>query len=370
MKPNSKAATKQRGFTVTQMIVTLAIIAVVSSFGVLGIKTARAEFRLQSAARLFASYVEKVRADSIRRQATPGNESSVEIFGEGTTNYSITMDFGSGAVETRNFQLEPGIIFGTAAQKVAFDWRGRLTKQCDFTKSCVFQIRSVYLLRNIPVDVSGSGDITVDEQHFPDKLIPEIAMTVVTNDVDNGTATPTPTATPSPSPAGTPPLEGSGDPDAEDQPDPTPTPSPTPTPNGNGNGTDGNNGNGDNNGNNNPNPSPSPTPSVDPSLPQCAATITPPSLFLSQSDPTKQTGTATFTMTNGTGVVRILSVSQAGNGNSLILALSQQRIEGNGSSVISVTTKNGAGNRGVFTVKVQTDPACGSPQQLSVTVDN
>jgi len=372
MKSNSKAATQQRGFTITQMVITIAIIAVVSSFGVLGIKTARAEFRLQSAARLFASYIEKVRADSIRRQATPGNESSVEISGEGTTNYAITMDFGTGAVETRTFDLEPGIEFGTAAQKVAFDWRGRLTKQCEFTKSCVFQIRSVYLGRNIPVDVSGSGDITVDEQHFPDKLIPAIAMSSVPNDVDNSTPTPTPTPTPSPSPAGTPPLgDSGGDPDAVDStdPTPTPTPSPTPTPNGNGNGSDGNNGNDENNGKGNP--SPSPTPSVDPGSggQQCASTITPPSLFLSQSDPTKQTGTATFTMTNGTGV-RIISATQAGNGNSLSIALSLQRIDGNGTSVISVTTKHGAGNRGVFTVKVEADPACGSPQQLSVTVDN
>jgi len=371
MKPKSKPATQQRGFTVMQMVITLAIIAIVSSFGVLGIKTARAEFRLQSAARLFASYIEKVRADSIRRQATPGNESSIEIFGEGNSSYAITMDFGTGALETRTFQLEPGIDFATAAQKVSFDWRGRLTQQCEFTKSCVFQVRSIYLGRNIPVDVSGSGDITVDEQHFPDKLIPDIAISQVTNDVDNSLPTPTPTPTPSPSPGGTPPIDINPDPDAGDPtdptptPTPTPTPSPTPTPHGNGNGNDGNNGN---NGNGNT-PTPSPTPSVSPGSQQCASTISPTELFLSQSDASKRTGTATFTMTNGTGV-RIISASLAGNGNSLTLGLSLQRIDGSGSSVISVTTKNGAGNRGVFTVNVAADPACGSTQQLKVTVDN
>jgi hypothetical protein len=90
---------------------------------------------------------------------------------------------------------------------------------------------------------------------------------------------------------------------------------------------------------------------------------------LSQSVDAHKTGTATFTVTNGTGV-RTISASQAGNGNSLVLGLSLVRIDGNGTSVISVTTKNGAGNRGVFIVNVTTDPACGSGAQLTVSVSN
>ena len=368
MEPNSKATKQQRGFTITQMVITITIIAIVSTFGVLGIKSARAQFQVQSAARLFASYVEKARADSVRRHAAPGQESSIEIFGEGTTGYAVTMDFGSGAVETRNFQLDPGIDFATAAQKVSFDWRGRLTVPCAFTKSCVFQVRSIYLQLSIPVDVSGSGDITVDEQHFPDQLIPAVQIAEVTGDVDNATPTPTPT------PQGTPAVEDSPDPDNVDPtPTPTATPTPTPTPNGNGNGN-GNDGNNGNPNNGNPHASPTPTPSVSPTptdgtVPQCTTTISPTNLFLSQSVAGNQTGSATFTMTNASGV-RIISASQAGSGNSLTLGLSLQRIDGSGSSTITVTTKNGAGNRGVFVVQVAATPACGSPQQLTVTVSN
>ncbi|HJU92264.1 MAG TPA: hypothetical protein VJ656_04935, partial [Pyrinomonadaceae bacterium] len=62
-------AKQQHGFTTLQTVVTIAIISIVSVFGVLGIRTARAEFRLQNSARLFASYVEKARADAIRRHA-------------------------------------------------------------------------------------------------------------------------------------------------------------------------------------------------------------------------------------------------------------------------------------------------------------
>jgi hypothetical protein len=90
---------------------------------------------------------------------------------------------------------------------------------------------------------------------------------------------------------------------------------------------------------------------------------------LSQSEATKKTGTATFTVAHGSGV-RTISATLQGNGNSLNLALSLVRIDGNGSSVISVTSKNGSGNRGVFNVIIATDPACGSSQTLQVTVNN
>jgi hypothetical protein len=90
---------------------------------------------------------------------------------------------------------------------------------------------------------------------------------------------------------------------------------------------------------------------------------------LSQNDATHKTGTATFTVTSATGV-RTISAAQPGNGNNLVLGLSLVRIDGNGSSVITVTTKKGAGNRGVFLVNVTTDPACGSGAKLTVSVSN
>ena len=196
-----KVTTRKNGFTILQMIVTIAIIAIVTTFGVLGITTARAEFRLQNSARLFASYIEKARADSVRRHASPGSESSVETFGPGTSTYAVTMDFGSGTVETRSFPLETGLSFNAVAKKVAFDWRGRIPE------AWVFQVFSIQLAKSLPVDVSGSGDITVGEQHFPDQLIPAVAIAEVTGDTLGDPAPPpsgSPTPTPDPSASPTP----------------------------------------------------------------------------------------------------------------------------------------------------------------------
>jgi hypothetical protein len=367
------AARVQHGFTTMQLVVTIAIISIVSVFGVVGITNARAEFRLQSSARLFASYIEKARADSIRRHASTGEESSIETFGPGTTTYAVSMDFGNGVVETRTFSIDSGLTFETAAKKVSFDWRGRISE------AWVFQIYSSSLDTGLPVDVSGSGDITVGEQHFPDQLIPPVEVTQVTGDVDSD-PTPTPTAEPTPAIEGTPggdTIDPTPTPTPTSTPTPTPSPSPTNNGNGNGNGsTNGNNGNG--NGNSTPTPTPTPTstpsPAASPSptatpIPQCVATISPSSLSLSQSNTAKQSGSATFTVSNATGV-RTISAKQSGNGNSVGIALSLLRIDGNGSSVITITTKRGGGNRGVFIVEISTSPACGSTAQLAVSVSN
>ena len=357
MRSTRKAA-NQRGFTITQMVVTLAIISVVSTFGVMGIRTARAEFRLQSSARLFASYVEKARADAIRRHAPSGQESSIETFGPGTTTYAVTMDWGSGNVETRNFDLEDGMTFNTDAKKVSFDWRGRITE------AWVFQIRSEYLDKNLPVDVSGSGDITVGEQHFPDQSIPAVDITQVTGDVASDTTTPPtpPEGQIDPNPTEDPPTDPGGDVLPVDPPaDPTPTPP--------GHSGDSNGGDNNGNGNSSPTPTPTPTPTPDGALPQCVSTISPSEITLSQSDSTKQTGTAVFTMQNATGV-RTISASQLGNGNSMVISLSLQRIDGSGSSVVSVTAKQGGGNRGTFVVEVAGSPACGTAAKLTVKVNS
>lgn len=356
MKANRRRVKQQHGFTIVQMVITIAIIAIVTTFGVLGIKNARAEYRLQNSSRLFASYIEKARQDAIRRHPVSGSESSVESFDPGTNTYAVTMDWGSGTVETRNFTLESGLSFDTAPKKVSFDWRGRITE------AWVFQIHSDYLNRNMPVDVSGSGDITVGEQHFPDQMIPAVEISQVNGDVDTSTPTPSPTASTLP----TPPVDASPSPEAS----PSPTATPTPSNNGNGQGPDGNNGNG--NGNGNATPTPTATPVASPSatpIPQCVSAISPSTLSLSQSDATKQTGTATFTMTNATGV-RTITATQVGNGNALVIGLSLSRIDGNGSSVVSITTKNGSGNRGTFVVNVAGTPACGSGAQLTVSVSN
>jgi hypothetical protein len=361
MNGHSRKTRRQHGFTIMQMVITLTIISIVSTVGVLGVKSSREHFKMQNSARLFASYCEKARADSVRRHAASGQEAAVEMFGIGTNTYNVTMDFGSGTVETRTFQLDPGITFYTAAAKVTFDWRGRLA-----TEAVVFQVRSDYLQDQIPVDVSGSGDVTIWSQFFPDQSIPDVTVATVADDVNHPTPYPSASASPTVSPS----------PDATPTPTPTATATPTPTPsnNGNGGGNNGNGGSGNGNGNGNSTPTPTATPTPTPTatptpIPQCVMTLTPSSISVSQSVDALKTATTTIALTNATGI-RTLSASQEGNGNSMVFGLSLTRLEGSGLSILSVTSKNGAGNRGVFIVDVTASPACGSGAQLTVSVNN
>jgi type II secretory pathway pseudopilin PulG len=350
---NAHRSNRQSGFTILQMLVTVVIIAIVTTFGVLGIKNARAAMRVENSARRFAVYMEKARADSIRRHASPGNEAFIETFGEGTSTFNVRMDFdGTGTLTTRTFSLDEGVTFNTAAQMAMFDWRGRIAERL------AFQIGNE--IKVIPVDVSGSGDVTINDQAFSDDLIPGVTLAEVGNDVvPDPPPTPTATATATPSPGASP--------------DASPAASPSPSPNGNGNG------NGDDHGN--PHSSPSPTPVASPSPspganpspspvpPPCASSVSPSSLSLSQRITSRRTGTVSFALTNAIGTHSI-SASTAGSGNPLTFSVSPASLSGDGSVIVTIGAKTGNGNRGNFTVNISASPTCGATQQVSVSVGN
>jgi Tfp pilus assembly protein FimT len=360
MSVNSKSSSSvrkanHRGFTLLQLIVVVALITVVSAFGFLGIRNVRAEMRLQNSARRFAIYLEKARLDSVRRRVSPGAEAQVQTFDPGTSNFLVTMDFdGNGTVESQAFVLDDGISFGTNAQTIAFDWRGRITQRA------VFGITNGS--KTIPVDVSGAGDVTLGDQRFADDSIGEVVLAGVPPDV-------VPDPTPFPI------VSSPSDPPPSDP----PVADPTPTPPGNGNGN-GNGGDGGDNGNGNPHasptptptptPEPTPTPTPDPGAPPqpCASSVSPRSLTLSQRASSQRFGNVLFTLTNATGTNRITAV-QAGAGRNLSIAVSPTSLSGNGTATVTITSLSGSGNRGSFTVNISS-PTCGSTQAVTVTVNN
>lgn len=151
----------QRGSTIIQMIVVLAVIGVVSAFALLKIQSARDSFALQNSMRLFAGRIEKARLDAIRRHGS----ALVEF--TSTNQYVITMDFdGSGNPATqRTFTLEKNITVtnadGTAIAvddlpTFDFGWRGGTTQ-------CFTSIRMQNPLGQAStLAVTSSGDVTID----------------------------------------------------------------------------------------------------------------------------------------------------------------------------------------------------------------
>src|SRR5918911_3681390 len=96
----------EAGFSMLQLLVALAIVAIVATYAVMAISKARVSMRLQTSARTFATYVEKARLDAIRRHGS----ATIDISGPNT--YDIFMDFNnSGNPFTRRFTLESGVVF-------------------------------------------------------------------------------------------------------------------------------------------------------------------------------------------------------------------------------------------------------------------
>jgi Tfp pilus assembly protein FimT len=226
------SARRQRGFTVTQLIVTVAVVAVVAAFSVMGIASARASMRVQQSAREFAGYLEKARTDAIRRHAT----SSVQLATSGATSYLVTMDFNlDGVTETREVKLQADSRINHSAVTITFDWRGRLTGP---GQSISFEATGGKY--PVQLDVTGSGDVTIGEEKFLDSEVPTVTLnnTSVSGTGDTigsiGTAPPAPApaapAPPAPAPGNpAPPSPAPGDPTPPAPAPGNPTP-PSPAP--------------------------------------------------------------------------------------------------------------------------------------------
>ena len=119
---NKHKRNSQPGFTTLQLLITIAIAAIVGAFAFVGIVRARDHMRLTSSARQFAALAERARADSVRRHASVSAgiaEAGIERLNE--TTYAVTMDFnGNGVATTQNFSTEGGITFAMPRQ-VEFD---------------------------------------------------------------------------------------------------------------------------------------------------------------------------------------------------------------------------------------------------------
>jgi hypothetical protein len=337
----------ERGVTIVQVVITLAILSIVSTFTVMGIRTARANIRLTNSSRRFASHLEKARADAVRRHG----DSMVTPMS--LTSYSVTMDFDlNGSVETRTFNLEDGITFTDPPPPgITFDWRGRINRDpISFTMENTIEVQA-------RVDVSGAGDITFDSDVYED-YVPAINVNesggagVDLGSVINGNAAPPPNPTPYPS--ATPP---NGDtqptptptpyPTSTPYPTPTPTPTATPTPPPTSTPTP------------TPQPTPTPTPTATPTptpspTPQCVLTASPASISIR-----KNGGFSTVSLSVSTGSG---SISVGAKPANLTVTLVSG---GNGTASYKIMSNNTS--RGTFTVTFSSP--CGT-KSVSVTVTN
>jgi Tfp pilus assembly protein FimT len=299
------------GYSIMQLVVTLAVAMVVTGFAIVGVSRARDHIRLMNSAREFAGYVERARADAVRRH----NGTSVQAIDE--NSFTVTMDFdGDGTLESRNFDLQTGVRFTTGVKSVTFDWRGRTPQEQSFGFSNG---------RNtVSVGVTGSGDVTFDAQFFHDASLPPVNFLGAGGGVipdpspTPGGQYPTPTPTPSPTPTPDPNASPTPTPTAYPTPTPTPTATPTPTPT--------------------PTVTPTPGPSPTPSIAPCYLIANPTSLTIVSNG----SKTVSVNRANATGSGTIAATSS--NSGQIQVAPSAKSVTGTAAATFSVTVKRASGS--------------------------
>ncbi|HKO45078.1 MAG TPA: GspH/FimT family pseudopilin [Pyrinomonadaceae bacterium] len=314
---------RQAGFTTVQMLITIALVTIVSAFALFAIDSARASVRLTGSTREFASYLEKARSNAIRRN---GN-SIVTIVDQ--NNYSVNMDFdGDGTVETRTITLQNGVTFpaGQVGITATFDWRGRVASQIGFVLNNDRGSSS-------SINLSGSGDVTIGSEIFQDTAISEITLNSNPSTTVYGSPTPTPiggsdpSASPSPSPETSPspsPTAGpSPSPGADPSPEPTVQASPSPG--------------------SSPSASPGASPGTSPTPPVCVLSA-PSTLTLPRNSSPKSFSVVTITNANNT----VITATRAGDISSVSPA--STTLSGNGTITYTIVYAAGSNRAGSVTV--------------------
>lgn len=173
--PVTKRASRgDEGFSLLQLVITIAIIAVVSVMATISISRAQADLRRENTIREFKAYLEKARIDSIRRHATSDTDKArVTITASNT--YQVAADFNydgtlaADEVRTISIPSDRGVQFSTGTvtlpMTTRFDWRGRATSvQSDgttVTSTFTMANTSGYGTSTTVLNVTGMGDASV-----------------------------------------------------------------------------------------------------------------------------------------------------------------------------------------------------------------
>jgi Tfp pilus assembly protein FimT len=152
----------EAGFSLLQMVITIAIIGIVSSFGFMSIRNAQRDMDMSGAIRQFSVYLEKGRIEAVRRRT-----SVTVVTLNSATNYTVTLDANyDGTIsssDTRTVTLPTGVTFNSAnitfPATITYDFKGRSTS-ANITGSTITMSNANGKTTN--VTMTGGGDITLD----------------------------------------------------------------------------------------------------------------------------------------------------------------------------------------------------------------
>lgn len=153
----------ERGVSIVELIIVVAMIGVVTAFAVIRIAGAQRAARLTNSSREFIGWLEKARTDSIRRHAmTPTTDMATVRIASANT-YTVTIDQnGDGVLDTARTITTPsthGATFvGVAVStNIHYNWRGRPVDDAGNPLNLSFSLQDAD--GNVsPITLTSSGD--------------------------------------------------------------------------------------------------------------------------------------------------------------------------------------------------------------------
>jgi Tfp pilus assembly protein FimT len=152
----------EAGFSLLQMLVAIAIIAIVSNFGFIAISRAKKDLALSGEIRQFSGYLEKGRIEATRRHT-----SVTVITINSSSSYTVTLDSNYdgtvSATESRIVTLPTGVTFNSAnityPATISYNLQGR-SSTTNITGSTLTMSNANGTTTN--VTMTGGGDLTLD----------------------------------------------------------------------------------------------------------------------------------------------------------------------------------------------------------------
>lgn len=165
-REKSKFRRSNEGFSVIELLIVVSIITVVSGFALMQITHARQVMARENAARLFASFLEKARIDSLRRHPMNSAQmAQVEIVNASFYTVAIDSD-GDGILNAPqvvslppNSNLQFNLPY---PRSIYFNWRGRTVDASGNIATPAFVTISSSVSDSSRIDLSTAGQPTLE----------------------------------------------------------------------------------------------------------------------------------------------------------------------------------------------------------------
>jgi Tfp pilus assembly protein FimT len=171
----------EHGISIVELLIVVAMIAVVTAFAVMQIGAAQRAMRLSNSAREFMGYVEKARLDSIRRHAMSNAEmASVTI--ASANSYTVTIDQnGDGTLDPPRTITLPGTHGATFSNiavptTIRYNWRGRPVDSLGNLVNLSFRLQDSGGNVN-PINLTSAGDTSLSNINTSNVTVSEVSAT-------------------------------------------------------------------------------------------------------------------------------------------------------------------------------------------------